>query len=619
MATTHSVDVQLRLMEVIGGQLSGISSQMRGLQDQATAVGKTMKLAFGFHELERFGKAGMDAFGGMIQQASNLQLAMSKVQIATSASGREMKSLGDLIVDTSSKHAMSAMQAADMMAVVARTGMAKETIKSTFGSISTFADIQKMERGMEFEQSAKLAATTARFFGARTPEQTERVLNNLYKAMNTSPMAPNQLLTSLQNFAPVGQQLGMSQEDTFQAASLMGTMGLGSKGGTGLFNILLRSIGKTPSLTGHRESEQVKALRDLGLTKDIVEPGGKFSFEGMFKQLTKREEEMKGEGKSGQFIKDLIGAFNDRGGRVAAALATPDAQQNMLEMIAGWGKVTTLQDAYEIEQKNLAYQTNVLKTNFQNLEATAGNLSLKALSPLTVKLGDWTAQIDTYLKSHPLAGNLVGGVVAGGEGVSSIAALVGKVGSAVTGFNALRGAFTGKGAPVYVTNMNEGGMGGGGGGGGMLSKLGKVGSAVGGIIGKGAGALSSDIAMGAAALGLGAFAVYEGGSALAQSGKNRPALEQSLKDAFSKSSVTSDEQRARNMEAKWALSSNAKDAMSTDLGKAIHIYGDINLSGVDDPHSLALAIIKAGNRQSGSATTGPTHSTSSGFGGTGGP
>jgi TP901 family phage tail tape measure protein len=492
--TAHIVDVQLRLMETINGQLGGLSQKIDGMQRQADGLGKTMKAAFAFHELERFGRVGMDAFGGMIQQASNLQLAMSKVQIATSASGKEMKSLGDLIVDTSSKHAMSAMQAADMMAVVARTGMDKRTIGATFGSISTFADIQKMERGMDFEQSAKIAATTARFFGARTPEATERVLDNLYKAMNSSPMQPSQLLTSLQNFAPGGQQLGMTQEETFQAASLMGTMGLGSKGGTGLFNVLLRSIGKTPAMTGHREGEQTKALRDLGLTREMIAPGGKFSFESLFTQLSKRGQEMGAEGKSGQFVKDLIGAFNDRGGRVAAALATPDAIANLNEMLASWKTSTSLQGAYNIEQKNAAYQASVLKTNLQNLGATAGKLSNETLTPLTKRFGDLVANLDSYLKSSPHLSTVVGAGVLGGEGLSALAAGVGKVGSAASGLNALRGFLTGTGARVYVTNMPAGGLGGMPGGGGLPGFLGKLGAATAaGAIGYGLGTLMDEL------------------------------------------------------------------------------------------------------------------------------
>ena len=85
-------------MNIIGGQLGGISQQLRGLQAQAGAVGQNMTRALGFHELERFGRAGMDAFGGMINRAADLQMAMTKVRIATSSTESGMKSLGEIII-----------------------------------------------------------------------------------------------------------------------------------------------------------------------------------------------------------------------------------------------------------------------------------------------------------------------------------------------------------------------------------------------------------------------------------------------------------------------------------------------------------------------------------------
>lgn len=595
-------------MNIIGGQLGGISQQLRGLQAQAGAVGQNMTRALGFHELERFGRAGMDAFGGMINRAADLQMAMTKVRIATSSTESGMKSLGEIIIDTSSKHAMSASQAADMMAVVARTGMGTDTIKSTFGSISKFADIEKFERHMEFEQSAKIAATTARFFGARSPEQTERVLNNLYKAMNASPMAPNQLLTSLQTFAPIGRKLGMSQEETFQAASLMGTMGLGSKGGTGLFNILLKSIGTMPnSLTAHRSAGQAKAFKDLGLDQEgAAYKDGKFNFTGFFAKLT----EQSGKMDSKRFVGDLIGALTDRGGRVAAALSTPEAQANLKEMLQSWGKITTMQDAYEQEQKNLNYQSGVLETNLQNLSATAGTLAMESMVPMKAKLADMVAGIDKFLKASPVIGGDVGKIVQIGNVLSTVAAGIGKFGQVATSMNALQGLFAGTGARVWVTNMPGGGLG--------------------GLGGPGPGGPSNLLASAVKVVGAGAVG-YAVGTVIDQTvtALHGKSIGESYADIAKKLGYGSKEEKSRQEHNYLALMVKIKERAAekrraqktVDEFKAngVNLNGaTIHVHGVQTTSDLYKELNRAANRTSGSSTKSSGHSKSSGYGGGGG-
>ncbi len=602
MASTHVIEVQMKFLQTAAGLSSSINSNIAGAVGNTNKLGQMLTSGAAFYGLEKFGQAGKKVFGGMIEQATLLQSALARVQIATGANAREMKGFQDLIRSTSSKYSMDTSQSSNMLAVMARTGMSRGTISATFDAVSKYASIQQFERGVDYEQSAKLAATTARLYGARSPEQTERVLNNLYRAMNTTPMAPGQILTSLQNFAPVGMKLGMSQEETFQAAALMGTMGLGSKGGTGLFNMMMRSVGKTASMTGHREDKQTKALHELGIHAGM-------SFGSIVNQLVSSSTSMGAKGQSAHFIQDLIAAFNDRGGRVAAALSSPDAQKNLQDLLASWKDVTDLNKAMEIEQKTLAFQTGVVSSNFRMLESTLGETATTTMPKFQARLAGWISAIDSKVKGSPLLSSTLGVGVAAGETASFAASLFGKLGLGLTAFNSMRGLYgqvTGKGGggqPVYVTNWPGGGFGSG------------LGSALSGVAGGAVGGVS----ISAIASVVGVALAAEGGLVgLAM------LLKQSLdKDlgAAKDRLLPKDEAQVRGRTTgagAIVLSDKDKLAMALADRPTIHIAGDVHVQA-NDAHGFAKSLGKAADRHSGKSKHSATHSTSSGYGGKGGP
>src|SRR6202795_3791543 len=102
MANTHTIEVQLKFLQAVGSTLANINAQTDQLQGRMSTLGRTLTSGLAFHALERFGDTGKKVFGSMIEQATLLQSALARVQIATGANAKEMRGFKDLITSTSS-------------------------------------------------------------------------------------------------------------------------------------------------------------------------------------------------------------------------------------------------------------------------------------------------------------------------------------------------------------------------------------------------------------------------------------------------------------------------------------------------------------------------------------
>ncbi len=601
--TQHSVDVQIRLLTAMEGQLAAFGQQMTGLQGQANQMGRTFGKLFALHQVERFGRFVSGMFDGIIDKAAGFQGAMAKVAIATGATGAEFGRLNELILKQSSLHAMSTEQAASQVAVMARTGMSREAIQATFPTIAKFSDIEKMERGMDFEQSAKLGASVARFFGARTPEAIERVMNNLYRAMNMTPATPGELVNMITKFAPTAGKLGVSQEGQFQLAALMGTMGLSSTGGRGLMQLMIKALGSTATITAHRQKTQTMALERLGLEGPHGENasfvGGKFDpnklIEGLIKAGTKLDPK--------DFVTSLVQAFGLQGTRLAAPLSSPAALENMREMQAHWGDVVDLQKAYEIEQGTLTYQTNVLATNFDSLQAVLGAGTLGPLAKFNAWLGEIVAPgggLANFAKAHQTIATalLIGGKY-GGKGIELAAK--GAEGYIIAKMMAHGGAL-----PVVIKR-------GGPTGGGIAGKAAKV-----------LGAAGTGVAIGGLIHAVATDASRDTTSALGHLLRTTAAgrflsgdLGADIYDIYS-----GDAQAKKRVHARYGGADPERDAATPDTPEEPKTFPalppvplEIHIHGTATDESFTIPNIRAAaNRSSGSAPTTPSHAPASGFG-----
>jgi hypothetical protein len=587
--TTKSVNVQISLLNAaVTSGFGQMSQQISGLQSQATKLGNQLRLAFAFHEMERFGGAMARTFGGMVQGARDLETALVGVKIATSATDEQVKKLKASLEPVIARHGMTEIAGLEMARQMGKTGLSPSQVAGRFESFASFADIQK-QFGMDETASTNLLLKAQGLFSARTDTQAKEVADNLGKALMSTTATPNALLTTLRNLAPSGIMAGMSVSTIMRTAAQLGTI-QGARGGTEATRLFM-DLMTGSSVEQHRRVggiDKHAAMRELGIA-GMVGKGISDPLE-LFSKIAKAKEELDPD----RFRRDMK-VFGAVGERLAGIVDSRFVEQ-MEEAKARWAKAMTPEEQFVETMKTSNYSMQVFTSNLSILGTHLGQLGAVGIKPVTDALGRWTAQLDAFLGTHTTLGKAAGAAVLGGQGVGLLMEGIGKLGNTFLAFQAIKQALTGKaGIPVYVTNMG-GGIPGGGIGGGFLGGLAKKFAPEMGL----AGGAAAAVAVG---VGVGLYENVKHGDpgGLAHQAAAIEAETQKQKDAKASAEATSGEVSVFTPGARYA---------NPDTVVHVHLDGHIITS---------KRIRHAANRTSGASTTTLTHSPSSGFGSGGGP
>ena len=458
MATVHTIDINVNLINNAGAGLGGLNAVFAQLNQQSLKFSQTLRVdvdnslnivnktilnmrqsaqntqsafmqMFLLHEAVRFGETTLGMFGGIIQSAADFETAMGNVRMATGATTAEMGLLGDAVIRISQTHAMDLTESAQMLAIASRGGVKDpkallalldpESAGIPMAGIADFADVMRVSQKMSVEQSTKMGMEFATLLGGQDPTAILSALDQFTRASQFSPEGPQALFQTFKKLHPLASTMGASAKQELQVSALLGESGLEGSGGREVASGLLKLFTAKPGQGAGGELDTLltqghKAGQPLDLLQIITQL---HSFE-----KSHPDEALKAE-KS---------AFGQVGLRAFAVLSDPNHIAQLEKMVGLWDKMPGLQ---EMHSEQMSQLNMVWKETTTDVDAFGAVLGGPLLPIITGALDDFNAAlgaVTTTLNEHPVfkgiaSANLGGAAAGAGAGfLGTIGLLVGK-------------------------------------------------------------------------------------------------------------------------------------------------------------------------------------------------
>ena len=243
------------------------------------------------------------AGAGLVVLTKNLgsfRKEMAAVKAISDTTEDEFKQLTKAAKDLGAVTQFSAVQAAEGMRFLARTGFDAKEVLAGIQPVLLLAEAGMLGVG----ESADIATNVLKAFRLETNE-FQRVVDNLAKGANSANSSVEQLAHALSFVAPIAKGVGVSLEETTAAILALSDAGLqGSRAGTGL----RRVIGELES-----PSDQAKKFLKDGLGLSLKEVS--VSANGLIPVLKTLV-------KAALSTGDGLAIFGDRGGPAFEVLAS---------------------------------------------------------------------------------------------------------------------------------------------------------------------------------------------------------------------------------------------------------------------------------------------------------
>lgn len=415
MATVYEVDVAVRLKDQVAGALNSMRGQLGALSaagDQTTRtigrLGGAFTALFAMREVERFGMAGVRAFGAVIEQGETLEMALTRLQLVTGANVKQMREYHRLAETIQLTHILTTPQATDLIGFLRKSGVKQADLPAALEASAQFADVMKTTQHMDVEQSAQLAMQFFTMRSAHGTAERATALNALYKASQVIPESEGgiqSLFNVFRKLAAVGDLVGLSLQQQLELSAVMVRSGQG-RGGEQLRRLV------TEIAEGGTSKKSQEAVKALGITLANFEE---------FRGAT---------------LPQLAKAFGQVGGSAAALLLSPGGQESIQAVRDAERTLPDLGDASKSVMQTFTASLGVAGTTFQSiLGDTGAALGKDLIGPLEL-VNTALAAFQGFLTRHPGAaptalagfgGASVGAMVgsAGGLGLAGLAALFG--------------------------------------------------------------------------------------------------------------------------------------------------------------------------------------------------
>lgn len=357
-----------------------------------------------------------------LEQAGEFQTKLVTIQDVTGATTKQMDSLGNSIMNTSTKVSkFNDMQLAGFAQQLATGGFNNvKDVQSLMLPVSQFAEAQVYEgKNSDASSAVNQAIEMAHMFGHYDPKSFSSFLNQFNKYSNMEPGDSSQLYQTLTYLAPIAtKQMHMSQSDTMALAAVANRIGLtGSHGGTNAADMILRLI---PGLIGGKPTYDSKTgkwkipnawkgMQDLGLVdangnSPFFKNGQITNLSAMLNILTNAAKTKTPE----QLTTDYKEIFGIQGGRAASILSNPQTIEQLAKMQAQLGQTKSMEQIQQDISKTPEGQLNMLKSNAMTAQLRFAQALGPLLNPLLVKVN---ALLSSFLKleqTHPGLMKLVG-------------------------------------------------------------------------------------------------------------------------------------------------------------------------------------------------------------------
>lgn len=208
-----------------------------------------------------------------IKAAANFQVAMAQTQVATQATGKEMKSLSDLAIKLGQDTVFSATDAGNAMLNLAKGGLTKADIQG--GALKSTLDLAAAS-GIDLAEAASTVTASMNTFGIKAGDVGVAVDALAGAAASSNAEMPD-LMMALRQAGQSASMSGLSIQETTAALAAFADKGvIGSDAGTS-FKVMLQRL--TP-----QSKEAAVLMKELGLSF--------FDAEGNTKSLTQIAEQL---------------------------------------------------------------------------------------------------------------------------------------------------------------------------------------------------------------------------------------------------------------------------------------------------------------------------------------
>ncbi|HXM17864.1 MAG TPA: hypothetical protein VN934_03540 [Candidatus Tumulicola sp.] len=398
--------------------IAGLNRQVVGLNRNIALTGRSLPAGWQgagpFSNIARGATMAKGALAGLgalviggglvaaVNNAADLELALKKIQLASGATGDEMANMNTRVVALSAATAQSATTIAGQMLAVLQAGMSFKQLNSEVGTtLIKFGDIMQLTRGMNPAQASTMAVQIAHLFAKYQPGEIKTMTDLIYKMQQVQPEGLNRVLTQSAYGVPFASVAGVSIKDTMMLLTMMGQVGLlRGKGGTGLANTILQSLG-VQQLTGHRQAARDKAKAALGLTiggaDQFMKPDGSVDVMKILHIVAAASLVLPRK----ELLKDIYNTFGMQGGRFVATMMRPEALEQQQRTWTRMGQMEGLDEA----------QRNVLRSTFRgtmqlittDIATDLGQMALPVLQYLHTpmkRISDQLGRLGVFFATH---------------------------------------------------------------------------------------------------------------------------------------------------------------------------------------------------------------------------
>lgn len=346
-----------------------------------------------------------------VYEASKLQRAMIGIQNATGATDQQRNRMQQSAYDLGDRTGMSAVQAADLLAIMARSSggvfAAKDGSFDAKGftdiapTLASIAKIQNMTRGVSVDSSATTLMQLVHLFRSYKGDDFKQVGDQLTRLSEMMPDSLNVALKQFTYFLPQFKALGISNQDSIASMALLDRMGYGrGKGGTNISDMIAAGLGGL-QLTQHAQTGKDALLKQIG----VVDSGGKSKFftdnkanlTGFLEQLNKFATT---HGRSETYTM-FKGAFGIQGSRIADLAMDKQFPQQLknIKQVMG-NKNISLDEQWKRYDKSTGFQEGRAWSNFQSLITEVGMNAMPGVTKAFKDLGDVLHDGQKWLHAH---------------------------------------------------------------------------------------------------------------------------------------------------------------------------------------------------------------------------
>lgn len=239
-------------------------------KDEASAVFDRLQTKVAAVGVAIAGYFGIQAFGSAVKSAADFEAAMSRVEAATGASGKELQALQKAASDAGANTQFTASQAANALENLAKAGLSSTQSVQALNPVLNLAAAADVELATAAEYVTKAVMGMGLSF-----DDAGRVADVLAKGANATNSSVTSLSEALSYAAPIAQTVGLTLEETTAIMGKLADAGIdASRSGTSLANILAQfsdpasSFKKELAALGITTNDFNEALRQLEASGD---------------------------------------------------------------------------------------------------------------------------------------------------------------------------------------------------------------------------------------------------------------------------------------------------------------------------------------------------------------